>query len=101
MKVLHLDTNHPVLIDDLKNLGFDCDEDYSSSKEKIEGKIHLYEGIVIRSRFRIDKNFIDKATNLKFIARVGAGLESIDTTYAKEKKIHLIAAAIPNFMKWL
>jgi D-3-phosphoglycerate dehydrogenase len=96
MKVLHLDTNHPVLINGLKNLGFDCDEDYSSSKEKIEDKIHLYEGIVIRSRFKIDKNFIDKATNLKFIARVGAGLESIDTTYANEKKIHLIAAPEGN-----
>ncbi len=96
MKVLHLDTNHPVLINGLKNLGFDCDEDYSSSKEKIEDKIHLYEGIVIRSRFKIDKNFIDKATNLKFIARVGAGLESIDTTCANEKKIHLIAAPEGN-----
>ncbi len=96
MKVLFLDTNHPLLIEGLIKLGLSCDEDYTSSKEKVEAKMHLYSGIVIRSRFKIDKQFIDKATNLKFIARVGAGLESIDITYAEEKNIHLIAAPEGN-----
>ena len=68
----------------------------SITKEQIEAKIHNYHGIVIRSRFKIDKNFIDKATNLQFIARVGAGLESIDCEYAIEKGIHLIAAPEGN-----
>ena len=96
MKVLHLDTNHPHLINGLRKLGLTCDEDYTSSKKDIEKKIHLYDGIVIRSRFEIDKQFIDKAYNLKFIARVGAGLESIDIAYAEEKHIHLIAAPEGN-----
>ena len=96
MKVLHLDTNHPTLISGLNKLGFTCDEDYSSTKEEVEKKIHLYDGIIIRSRFKIDKQFIDNATNLKFIGRVGAGLESIDEDYAKEKNIHLIAAPEGN-----
>jgi D-3-phosphoglycerate dehydrogenase len=47
--------------------------------------------VVIRSRFKIDKTFLDKASNLQFIARVGAGLESIDCDYAYQK-ITLIAA---------
>ena len=79
MKVLLLDTNHPILKEGLENLGFLCHEDYSSSKKMVEEKIQDYQGIVIRSRFTIDKVFIDKAINLKFIARVGAGLENIDT----------------------
>lgn len=96
MKILHLDTNHPLLIEGLNNLNFQCDEDYDSSKEEIEKKIHIYDGIVIRSRFKIDKQFLDKAEQIKFIARVGAGLESIDVAYAEEKKIHLIAAPEGN-----
>ncbi len=96
MKVLLLDTNHPLLKKGLENLGFHCDEDFTSSKKVIEEKINQYDGIVIRSRFSIDKTFIDKVTNLKFIARVGAGLENIDTGYAEEKGIHLIAAPEGN-----
>lgn len=61
MKVLHLDTNHPLLIAQLAELGFENHEDYSSSKEEIEAKIHEYDGIVIRSRFTIDQQFLDKA----------------------------------------
>nr|WP_298792107.1 2-hydroxyacid dehydrogenase [uncultured Allomuricauda sp.] len=96
MKVLHLDTNHPLLLDQLAQLGFDNDEDYTSSKEVIEKKIHLYDGLIIRSRFTLDQHFLDKATNLKFIGRVGAGLENIDTTYAKQKDIFLASAPEGN-----
>tara|TARA_R110002126_G_scaffold291781_1_gene457949 strand:- start:22448 stop:23386 length:939 start_codon:yes stop_codon:yes gene_type:complete len=96
MKLLHLDTNHPLLINQLNNLGFTNDEDYTSSKQEIEAKIHLYDGFIIRSRFKIDKTFLDKATNLKFIGRVGAGLENIDCEYATSKYIELIAAPEGN-----
>ena len=96
MNILHLDSNHPLLIEQLAALGHTNHEDYSSSKEVVEAKIHTYEGLIIRSRFRIDANFLDKATNLKFIARVGAGLENIDTAYAQTKGIKLIAAPEGN-----
>lgn len=96
MKVLLIDTNHEILQIGLEKLGCICDADYTSSKVQIEEKIHAYKGIVIRSRFDIDQHFLDKATNLKFIARVGAGLESIDITYAEKKGIHLIAAPEGN-----
>ncbi|MFN0728619.1 2-hydroxyacid dehydrogenase [Polaribacter gochangensis] len=96
MKILHLDSNHPLLLNQLNELGFINDEDYSSSKDEIEAKIHLYNGIIIRSRFSIDKTFLDKATNLKFIGRVGAGLENIDCEYAQQKNIHLISAPEGN-----
>ena len=96
MKILHLDTNHPLLISQLNDLEFINDEDYTSSKEEIEAKIHLYDGFIIRSRFSIDAQFLEKATNLKFIGRVGAGLENIDCIYAKSKEITLIAAPEGN-----
>ena len=96
MKVLHLDTNHSLLIDQLNDLGFTNHEDYNSSKEEVEKKIHEYNGIVIRSRFSIDKQFLDKANNLKFIGRVGAGLENIDCEYAEQKGVYLISAPEGN-----
>lgn len=96
IKILHLDNNHPLLWSQLQEAGFDNQEDFVSTKEEIENKIQDYHGIVIRSRFRIDKEFLDKATQLQFIARVGAGLESIDCEYAIQKKIHLIAAPEGN-----
>jgi D-3-phosphoglycerate dehydrogenase len=96
MKILLIDTNHSILQNGLEKLGCICDEDYTSTKNEVEEKIGDYNGIVIRSRFNIDKKFLDKATNLKFIARVGAGLESIDTEYAEKKGIHLISAPEGN-----
>lgn len=96
MKVLHLDTNHPLLIEEFSKMGFENHEDYTSSKEIIERKIKDYNGIVIRSRFPIDANFLDAASNLKFIGRVGAGMENIDVNYAKEKGIFLASAPEGN-----
>ena len=96
IKILHIDSNHPILWDQLQNAGFINHSDFTSSKEEIEAKIQDYQGIVIRSRFKIDKTFLDKATNLQFIARVGAGLESIDCDYAVTKNISLIAAPEGN-----
>lgn len=96
IKILHLDSNNPILMDQLQQLGFTNHEDFISSKQEIEAKIHEYQGIVIRSRFKIDKTFLDKAVNLEFIARVGAGLESIDCDYALSRNLTLIAAPEGN-----
>jgi len=86
-KVLFLDTVHQVLEERLIALGFHCEHDYSSTKHEIEKKIEDYFGVVIRSRFPLDRSFLNKANNLKFIARSGAGLENINFTYAKEKGV--------------
>ena len=96
MKILHLDKNHSLLIEQLTKAGYKNEEDYTSSKSDIEQIISGYDGIVIRSRFKCDSTFIDAGTNLKFIARVGAGLESIDIPYAESKGITLISAPEGN-----
>ncbi|WP_417881896.1 2-hydroxyacid dehydrogenase [Xanthomarina gelatinilytica] len=96
MKILHLDTNHPLLIKQLNELGFQNHQEYTASKKDIETIISNYDGIIIRSRFTIDKTFLDAAKNLKFIGRVGAGLENIDCDYAEKKGVILISAPEGN-----
>ncbi len=96
MKILHLDTNHPLLLEGLKALGFTNDEAYTASKEEVEKVVAVYDGIVIRSRFRVDRDFMVKASRLKFIARVGAGLENIDCAAAEERGIAVISASGAN-----
>lgn len=96
MKILFLDQVHSSLKYKLTKKGFICEEDFDSKKKLIEKIIKDYEGIVIRSRFKIDKSFLNLASNLKFIARAGSGLENIDLKYAKKKNISCINAAEGN-----
>ncbi len=96
MKILHLDTNHPLLLEQFAALGFQNDEDYTGTKNEIAEKIHLYDGLIVRSRFQIDEAFLQKAVNLKFIGRLGAGLENIDTHFAKSKDIFVASAPEGN-----
>ena len=95
-KILHLVENHELLKNELEKLGFKNYFDLISTKKEIENKIWEYQGIILRSRIEIDKRFIDSCKNLKFIARVGSGLENIDTDYAKKKNIEIISAAEGN-----
>ncbi len=89
-KILFLDTTHPILIKKLENYGYICNLQYSINYSEISKIINNYVGIVIRSRIKLDKEILAKATKLKFIGRVGAGLESIDTEFAKSKNIECI-----------
>ena len=95
-KIIHLDENHELLKNELEKLGFKNYFDFISTKKEVEKKIWEYQGIILRSRIEIDKKFIDSCKNLKFIARVGSGLENIDTDYAKKKNIEIISAPEGN-----
>lgn len=96
MKILHVDINHPLLIEEFTKLGFENVEEYTAPKSEVEKIIQFYEGLIIRSRFSIDQGFLDKAQNLKFIGRLGSGLENIDVDYARNKGIFLAAAPEGN-----
>jgi D-3-phosphoglycerate dehydrogenase len=96
MKILHLDTTHPFLEEELKKLGFTNHFDCDSPKSVIEKKIFNYFGIIIRSRITIDKKFIESCKNLKFIARIGSGVENIDVKYAQKKQIQIISTPEGN-----
>jgi D-3-phosphoglycerate dehydrogenase len=87
MKVAFIDSVHPALENELKNNGYQCADFFHPSKEEMKTIIHDYDGIVIRSRFRMDEDFLQHAINLKFIARSGAGMENIDLEYCKKRNI--------------
>ncbi len=90
MRILLLDKNHPLITEQLLAKNFILEEDFSSSYDEVCAKIEHYDGIIIRSRIPLDKNFLEKAKNLKFIARVGAGMENIDIPVAEKLGIQLI-----------
>lgn len=90
MKILQLDKNHPLISEQLTAKGFVVEEDHSSTYDEVLEKIIDYQGIIIRSRIPLDKNFLTKASHLKFIARVGAGMENIDIETAEKFGIKLI-----------
>ena len=96
MKIIFIDTTHPKLIEDLNSRGFICDQAHDKSRSDILKIIKNYDGLVIRSRFKIDKTFINAAKKLKFIARAGSGTENIDLQYANKKKVKCFNAAEGN-----
>ncbi len=95
-KVLIIDTIHPVFNSLMTEAGTICDDGTQLTKEEIFSRINQYDGIVIRSRFAIDKSFLSVCDNLKFIARAGAGMENIDVSTATEKGIICINAPEGN-----
>ncbi|KMQ66853.1 2-hydroxyacid dehydrogenase [Chryseobacterium angstadtii] len=90
MKILLLDKNHPLITEQLLAKNFVLEEDFTSSYDEVCSKISNYDGIIIRSRIPLDKNFLENGKNLKFIARVGAGMENIDIPVAEKLGIQLI-----------
>lgn len=96
MNILFADTAHPKLKSSLEALGHQCDYFEDLNRPLALERIHAYDGVVIRSRFRFDKEMIDEAKKLKFIARVGAGMENIDVDYAQAKGIACLHAPEGN-----
>jgi len=95
-KVLLLDTNHEILEKGLTEAGFSCDYFDYLDRDGLGSIIGNYSGIIVRSRFRLDKTLLEKAENLSFIGRVGAGMEGIDVAYAAEKGIRCFNAPEGN-----
>jgi D-3-phosphoglycerate dehydrogenase len=91
-KVLFLDKAHPYLEAYLTAHGFECHTDTASPREVVAELVHEYQGIVMRSRFAIDKAFLEKAHNLVFLAREGVGIEHIDVGYAASKGIKVLVS---------
>ncbi|HAA00648.1 MAG TPA: hypothetical protein DCD96_03285, partial [Flavobacteriales bacterium] len=87
MKVCFIDTVHPILKERLESRGVRCVMHTSTPQIELEQLIGSYDGIVIRSRIKMDKRFLSKAANLKFIARSGAGMENIDLEFCEQKGI--------------
>jgi D-3-phosphoglycerate dehydrogenase / 2-oxoglutarate reductase len=95
-RILFLDSNHPVLLEVLRAAGFQCDEVYELPKADVLRQMAGYAGVVIRSRFKLDAEFIAASPDLKCIARAGAGMENIDVAYAEARGITCVYAPEGN-----
>lgn len=95
-KILFIDSVHPLLSQELEKHGFQCDLNYDLSREEIQQCINNYAGVVIRSKIKLDKYILEDTTNLKFIARAGAGMENIDVAFAESKGIKCLHAPEGN-----
>ncbi len=96
MKVLFIDTTHPALPGGLEKLGFKCDYFEDLGYDDYKKIIGEYDGVVIRSKIKLDKEILEKASKLKFIGRVGAGMENIDVEYAEKQGITCLNAPEGN-----
>ena len=85
-KILFIDLPHFSMQEKLEELGYECVKQSVSYDELLHSE-NQYVGYIIRSKFTIDKALIDASLNLRFIARIGAGMENIDTQYAETKGI--------------
>jgi len=86
-KVLLLEKVHPLITEELTAHGFACEFFPDYGREDFLRVIGEYTGVIVRSRIRLDREFLSGASRLKFIGRAGSGLENIDVSYAREKGI--------------
>jgi D-3-phosphoglycerate dehydrogenase len=96
MKVLFIDDTHPILYSIFEKKGWEVIIKNKVSKEELASELHLYQGLIVRSRFVLDKDYIAKGTNLKFIGRPGAGLENIDVEFAQKQGIKVFRSPEGN-----
>ena len=84
MKILIVDLVHQILLTELTKAGFKCDYQPDILGVELQKILYKYNGLIIRSKIKLTKEILSKNTHLKFIGRVGSGLESIDIEYANE-----------------
>lgn len=95
-KILIIDDLHPAFKDRALSLGYEVDDLPKITREETLSVIKDYVGIAVRTKFRIDKELMDVAPRLRFIARAGAGLDNIDEAYANSKSIKMLNAPEGN-----
>jgi D-3-phosphoglycerate dehydrogenase / 2-oxoglutarate reductase len=95
-KILVTDDVHEVLMDGLKGLGFEIDYEPNITNEAVHGIIGGYEGLIINSKIMVDKALLDDGVQLRFVGRVGSGMEIVDKTYAAEKGVAVLSSPEGN-----
>ncbi|MEO5912393.1 MAG: NAD(P)-dependent oxidoreductase [Pelobium sp.] len=95
-KILIVDDLHPAFKIAAQEMGFEVDDRPLIKKEEVMAILKDYVGLAIRTKFKVDKEVIDAAPQLKFVARAGAGMDNIEVAYADEKNIQLINAPEGN-----
>jgi D-3-phosphoglycerate dehydrogenase len=94
--ILIVDDIHPIFIEQAEAMGYTCDYKPTIKLNEALDIIDRYAGLVIRSKFNVDRTVFDAATSLRFVCRAGAGMDNIDEAYAKQKNVYLINASEGN-----
>ncbi|MCC7534290.1 MAG: phosphoglycerate dehydrogenase, partial [Bacteroidia bacterium] len=94
--ILIIDDVHEILVHELQKAGYNVIYKPLSERNEILQLVHNIYGLVVRSKTPIDKELIDVATGLRFIARAGAGIDNIDCNYANKKNIMVFNAGEAN-----
>ncbi|MDO3627030.1 NAD(P)-dependent oxidoreductase [Mucilaginibacter sp. BT774] len=94
--ILIVDDIHPIFIEQAEAMGYHCDYQPAIKPDQAYEIIGEYEGLVIRSKFLVERKVLDLSKKLQFICRAGAGMDNIDEDYAIEKGITLINAPEGN-----
>lgn len=96
MKILIIDEMHPSIVPMLKKDMHVVTYSPKITRAEILGQVEEYDGLIIRSKTPMDRELLERATNLKFIGRAGAGLDQIDLDYLVTRGIKLFHAAKGN-----
>lgn len=94
--VLFLDTAHPWLEEELTRQGFSCSHFPGNNRAEILKVIPDFDGIIIRSKIKLDREALENAPKLRFIGRVGAGMENIDQAFAESMGVVCLNAPEGN-----
>ena len=95
-QVLITDDCHPLLISGLERLGFTCHFTPDITPENTLQIILNYEGLIINSKIHVDRKFLNRAAQLKFIGRLGSGMEIIDQAEAAARGIAVLSSPEGN-----
>ena len=95
-KILVTDDVHPLLIEGFERAGYVCDYQPNISNDEVLSVISGYEGLIINSKVLVDRKLLDAGVQLRFVGRLGSGMEIVDKVYAAERGVGVFSSPEGN-----